>query len=213
MTLKTTTQKRRNPGGATAPATDLAELFAERHQRHLACLERCKALLAPTADLAAAAISVLKAGGKLLLCGNGGSAADCQHIATELTIRFEHQRQALAAIALTTDGSALTAAGNDYGYEQVFARQVEALGRPGDLLIALTTSGNSPNILAALQQATAQGLVTACLTGRDGGAVQDRGLAEHCLVVPDDSTAHIQEAHIFLGHLICLAIDRAFADA
>jgi D-sedoheptulose 7-phosphate isomerase len=178
---------------------------------HLAVAGRMSELAEPAARLAEAAISVLRAGGKLLLCGNGGSAADSQHIATELTVRFEADRQALPAIALTTDTSALTAAGNDFGFEQVFARQVAALGRKGDLLIGLTTSGTSPNVIAALKAARSAGLVTVCLSGRDGGTVAKEGLADHCLVVPSASTARIQEMHIFIGHFLCAAIDAAFA--
>lgn len=189
----------------------LAALFGRLLDDHLATAERARPLLEPTAALAEAAISVLRAGGKLLLCGNGGSAADSQHIATELTVRFERDRRGLPAIALTTDSSALTAAGNDFGFERVFARQVEALGRPGDLLIGITTSGGSPNVVAALQAARAGGLVTCCLTGRDGGRIATEKLADHCLVVPSASTARIQEVHIFLLHALCLAIDEAFA--
>jgi D-sedoheptulose 7-phosphate isomerase len=189
----------------------LAALFGRLLDDHLATAERARLLLEPTAALAEAAISVLRAGGKLLLCGNGGSAADSQHIATELTVRFERHRRGLPAIALTTDSSALTAAGNDFGFERVFARQVEALGRPGDLLIGITTSGGSPNVVAALEAARAGGLVTACLTGRDGGRIAAEKLADHCLVVPSASTARIQEVHIFLLHALCLAIDEAFA--
>jgi D-sedoheptulose 7-phosphate isomerase len=189
----------------------LAEDFERLLHEHLASVERAKALLLPAATLAEAAISVLRAGGKLLLCGNGGSAADSQHVATELTVRFEADRRALPVIALTTDTSALTAAGNDLGFDLIFARQVAALGRKGDLLIGLTTSGNSPNIVAALEAARERGLATACLTGRDGGAIAARGLADHCLIVPSDNTARIQEVHILLGHLLCAAIDMAFA--
>jgi D-sedoheptulose 7-phosphate isomerase len=178
---------------------------------HKAVAGRMSALAEPAGRLAEAAISVLRAGGKLLLCGNGGSAADSQHIATELTVRFETDRQALPALALTTDSSALTAAGNDLGFEQVFARQVAALGRKGDLLIGLTTSGTSPNVVAALKAARSAGLVTACLTGRDGGSVAAERLADHCLVVPSDNTARIQEMHSFIGHFLCAAIDAAFA--
>jgi D-sedoheptulose 7-phosphate isomerase len=178
---------------------------------HLAVAGRLSALAEPAARLADAAISVLRAGGKLLLCGNGGSAADSQHIATELTVRFEADRPGLPAIALTTDSSALTAAANDLGFEQVFARQVAALGRKGDLLITLSTSGASPNIMAALKAAHDGGLITACLTGRDGGAVATEKLADHCLIVPSDNTARIQEMHIFIGHFLCAAIDAAFA--
>jgi D-sedoheptulose 7-phosphate isomerase len=193
----------------TAERLDAA--FGRLLDDHLAIAGRLSALAEPAAHLAEAAISVLRAGGKLLLCGNGGSAADSQHIATELTVRFETDRRGLPAIALTTDGSALTAAANDLGFEQVFARQVAALGRKGDLLIGLTTSGTTPNIRAALTAARAAGLVTACLTGRDGGAVANEKFADHCLVVPSDSTARIQEMHIFIGHFLCAAIDAAFA--
>jgi D-sedoheptulose 7-phosphate isomerase len=190
---------------------DFAEAFERLVDEHLATVERAKALLSPVAILAEAAISVLRAGGKLLLCGNGGSAADSQHIATELTVRFEAERRALPAIALTTDTSALTAAGNDFGFDRVFARQVAALGQTGDLLIGLTTSGDSPNIVEALRTAREMGLVTACLTGRNGGRVARENLADHCLIVPSDNTARIQEVHILIGHLLCAAVDSAFA--
>lgn len=185
--------------------------FERLHSDHAAVFERSRNLLGPTAILAEAAISVLRAGGKLLVCGNGGSAADSQHIATEFTVRFEKSRPGLAAIALTTDTSTLTAAGNDFGFDRIFARQVEALGRPGDLLIGLSTSGTSANVIEALRVARRMGLATACLTGRDGGIIASEGLADHCLVVPSDVTARIQEVHIFLGHLICAAADDAFS--
>ena len=190
---------------------DFSALFARLLGDHIAVIEQSRELLAPAAALAAAAISALAAGGKLLLCGNGGSAGDSQHLATEFTVRFETTRVGLPAIALTTDTSVLTAASNDFGFERVFARQVEALGRPGDLLIGLTTSGTSPNVVAALRTARDLGLVTACLTGRDGGTIVRDRLADHCLVVPSDNTARIQETHIFIGHLICTAVDLAFA--
>lgn len=190
----------------------IAQDFARLLDEHLATAERARILLAPAAILAERAISVLRAGGKLLLCGNGGSAADSQHIATELTVRFETDRPALPAVALTTDTSALTAAGNDLGFEQIFARQVAALGRKGDLLIGLTTSGDSANVIAALKTAREMSLVTACLAGRNGGKVAEEGLADHCLVVPGDNTARIQEVHILIGHLLCAAVDAAFAD-
>lgn len=188
----------------------MSALFDRLYGDHLTAFERTRPLLAPAAVLAEAVISVLRSGGKLLLCGNGGSAADAQHIATEFTVRFETARRGLPAIALTTDTSALTAASNDLGYEQVFARQVAALGRPGDLLIGITTSGRSPSVSAALVTARPMGLVTACLTGRDGGEIVEKGLADHCLVVPHEKTARIQEMHIFLGHLLCAAADDAF---
>jgi D-sedoheptulose 7-phosphate isomerase len=143
----------------------------------------------------------LQAGGKILLCGNGGSAADAQHAATELVVRYQEQRRALAAIALTTDTSILTAHANDYGFDGVFARQVEALGRPGDALVAISTSGNSPSILQAARAAREQRITVIGLTGHAGGQ-----LIEHCdLAIQVDSanTARIQEAHIYLLHVWC----------
>ena len=137
--------------------------------------------------------------------GNGGSAADAQHLATELTVRYKTDRAAIAALALTTDTSALTAAGNDLGFEQIFARQIEALGRPGDVAIAISTSGKSPNIIAALRQAKTMKLVTAALAGKGGGDLP--GLADHLLVVPSDVTARIQEMHITLGQMLCGAME------
>jgi D-sedoheptulose 7-phosphate isomerase len=189
-------------------AADFARLYAD----HAAVFERSRVLLPAAAALAEAAISVLKSGGKILFAGNGGSAGDSQHLATELTGRFETTRRGLPAIALTTDSSILTAAANDFGFDLVFARQVEALGRAGDLFIGITTSGTSKNVIEALRVARASGLVTACFTGRDGGAIAAQGLADHCLIVPSDVTARIQEVHIFLGHLICAAVDRAFPE-
>ena len=140
--------------------------------------------------------------------GNGGSAADAQHIAAELTGRYKTERGALAGIALTTDTSALTAIGNDYGYEFVFSRQLEALGREGDLLIAISTSGNSGNVIKALELARKIGIKTIGLSGRTGGAMNE--LCELNLVVPSNDTPRIQEMHIMIGHIICQAIDDAF---
>ena len=194
----------------SADRTAVESLFARLYDEHRVAFEATQPLLAGASTLAEAVISVLRAGGKVRLCGKGGRAADAQHIATEFTVRFETTRRGLPAIALTTDTSTLTAASNDLGYEQVFARQVEALGRPGDMLIGITTSGHSPNVRAALVAAREGGLATACLTGRDGGGIAAGGLADHCLVVPHASTARIQEMHIFIGHLICAAVDAAF---
>ena len=137
--------------------------------------------------------------------GNGGSAADAQHLATELTIRYKHDRVAIAAIALTTDTSALTAAGNDLGFEQIFARQIEALGKPGDVAIAISTSGKSPNVIAALKQARSMRLVTAAFGGKDGGDMA--APVDHLLVVPSATTARIQEMHILLGQMLCGALE------
>lgn len=146
------------------------------------------------------------AGGKLLLCGNGGSAADCQHIAAELTGRYRAKREALAAIALTTDSSALTAIANDSGFEQIFARQIEALGRAGDALLAISTSGRSPNVLQAARTARSRGLLVVALTGPHADALGD--LADVVLTVPGATTDRIQELHITVGHILCDLIER-----
>ena len=152
-------------------------------------------------------IETLKNGNKILLCGNGGSAADAQHIAAELSGRYKSERRGLPGIALTTDTSALTAIANDYGYERVFDRQVEALANKGDLLIAISTSGNSPNILSALKTARELECQTIGLSGRDGGLMNDA--CDLNLVIPSDDTPRIQEMHILIGHTICQAIDNA----
>jgi len=150
-------------------------------------------------------VDTLKAGNKILLCGNGGSAADAQHIAAELTGRYKTERRGLPAIALTTDTSALTAISNDYGYNRVFDRQFEALANKGDLLIGISTSGNSENIISALKLAKEIGCSTVGFSGRDGGAMND--VCDINLVVPSDDTPRIQEMHILLGHTICQIVD------
>jgi D-sedoheptulose 7-phosphate isomerase len=154
-------------------------------------------------------VTALRAGNKLMLCGNGGSAADAQHLAAELTGRYVRERQPLAAVALTTDTSALTAIANDYGYDQVFSRQVEALARPGDVLLAISTSGGSPSVLKAVERARALGCRTIGLTGRGGGSLA--ALVDVPLVVPVVETARIQEMHILIGHILCECVDEAFA--
>jgi D-sedoheptulose 7-phosphate isomerase len=162
-------------------------------------------LCAAAAAAAAAVSEALARGNKLLLCGNGGSAADAQHWAGELVSRFHHDRPGLAAIALTTDSSILTGIGNDYGYERVFARQVEALGVAGDVLFALSTSGRSPNVLAALQAARDRGMLTVGFTGEGGGGMP--ALCDILLNVPAASTPRIQEGHEVLGHAICALVE------
>ena len=147
----------------------------------------------------------LRAGGKLLFCGNGGSAADSQHLVAEFVGRFMLERRALPAIALTANTSILTAIGNDYSFDQVFARQVEAFGRPGDVVVGISTSGNSPNVIAAMKQATELGLKTIGLTGRDGGALAK--CVDIPLLVPSTSTARIQECHLAIGHVICELVE------
>ncbi|MFC3847773.1 D-sedoheptulose 7-phosphate isomerase [Helicobacter baculiformis] len=153
-------------------------------------------------------IEALKEGNKVLICGNGGSAADAQHFAAELTGRYKRERAGLPAIALSTDTSALTAIANDYGYPRVFARQVEALGRQGDYLVGISTSGNSENVLLALQRGKELGLSTLGLSGHQGGKM--RALCDCHLVVPSTDTPRIQEMHILIIHLLCDAIERAF---
>ena len=147
----------------------------------------------------------IASGGTLFWCGNGGSAADSQHLAAELVGRFKENRRALRSIALTTDTSVLTCVANDYSYDDIFARQIEALGRPGDVLIGISTSGNSENVLRASKVAKKMGLMTFALLGKGGGPTKD--LADHALVIPSDSTARIQEAHILIGHILCELIE------
>lgn len=177
-------------------------------QTLLADMQGDTALCEAVEAAAQACLTSLRAGGKVLLAGNGGSAADAQHIAGELVSRFNFDRPGLAAVALTTDTSVLTAIGNDYGYERLFERQVQALGRAGDVLIAYSTSGRSPNILRALQAARVGGLVTIGFTGnRSGGGMA--GLCDHLLAVPSPDTPKIQEGHLVLGHLLCRLIEDA----
>lgn len=146
------------------------------------------------------------ADGKLMICGNGGSAADSQHIAAEFTGRFIEDRKPLAGLALSTDSSALTCIGNDYSFDEVFARQVAGLGRKEDVLIGISTSGNSRNVIRAVEEAKALGILTIGLLGRDGG--QLAALCEHTIVVPSKMTARIQEAHILIGHTICGGVEQ-----
>ena len=154
------------------------------------------------------AVKALKDGKKIILFGNGGSASDAQHIAGELTGRYKKERRALPAISINTDTSALTAIGNDYAYERVFERQVEALAQPGDLLIGISTTGNSENVVKALNRGRQLGCVTLGLSGKGGGKMN--GKCDLNIVVPSDDTPRVQEMHILIGHTICQAIDNAF---
>ena len=176
----------------------------------LAALQRAaqdNALLDVARKIAAAMIEVLRSGHKILIIGNGGSAADAQHIAAEIVGRYRQDRPAYAAIALTTDTSALTSIANDYGFEQVFARQVEGLGQCGDVLLALSTSGKSPNILAALRLARQRGLVTVGFTGNEGETL--RALCDHLLVAPTHDTPLVQQIHLAVAHGICDEIEQS----
>lgn len=142
----------------------------------------------------------------IFFCGNGGSAADSQHLAAEIVGRFVKERRGFPAVAMTTDSSILTAVANDYGYDQIFVRQVEALVRPGDVLVGLTTSGNSPNVVLAMQKAKQMGAITIGLSGGNGGKLAE--CCDTCLIIPSNNTARIQEAHILVGHIICEMIDK-----
>jgi D-sedoheptulose 7-phosphate isomerase len=182
----------------------------ERLRRGLEALAGLAARAAlEQADLAAAIAEryerCLRAGGTLLFAGNGGSAADAQHVAAEYVVRFQTSRPALRALALTTDTSLLTACANDLGFDEIFARQVEALSRPGDVLVLHSTSGESPNVVRAAQAAKARGVAVVAFLGKGGGTLRD--LADLALVVPTDDTARIQELHLALEHLICEAVE------
>jgi len=184
-----------------------------QHLRDSAAVKE-QAAIHCTADaerLAGEIIKALRAGRKLLIFGNGGSAADAQHFAAELTGRFEKTRPGLAAMALSTDTSALTAIANDFGYDEVFARQVQALGVAGDVAIGISTSGNSKSILRGIEEARKRKLYTAGLSGLTGGALKE--VVDCCIRVPSSRTAHIQESHIALIHAICAVIDDAFLTA
>jgi D-sedoheptulose 7-phosphate isomerase len=180
------------------------------HLRELAATAATAAdQLAPAITQAAALVrATVKRGGTLFFCGNGGSAADAQHVATEYVVRYRTDRRAIAAIALTTDTSLLTAAGNDLGFDEVFARQVEALCRPGDLLVLHTTSGNSPNLLRAAAAAKKKGVATLALSAKGGGKL--KGMVDQCIVVPTDRTDRAQEIQLAIEHAICEMIEDDF---
>jgi len=165
-------------------------------------------LAKPIADAVSALVGSITAGGKVLACGNGGSAADAQHFAAEFVGRFERERPGLAAIALTTDSSILTAIGNDYDFNSIFSKQVQALGAPGDVLLAISTSGNSNNVIAAIEAARAKEMVVIALTGHKGGKIRDLLTETDVLIcVPHDRTARIQEVHLLTLHCLCDAVD------
>ncbi|WP_104637748.1 D-sedoheptulose 7-phosphate isomerase [Helicobacter felis] len=187
----------------------MQELIYAEFKDHLEVAQQTLQNLAIEIEkVASKLVSVLQNGHKILICGNGGSAADAQHFAAELTGRYKRERRGLPAVALSTDTSALTAIGNDYGYAHVFARQVEALGQKGDCLVGISTSGNSENVLLALQRGQELGLGSLGLSGRDGGKM--RALCDHNLIIPSHDTPRIQEMHILVIHLLCEQIERAF---
>jgi len=191
-------------------SSQLASLISDRIRRSI---DVKKALLADTGlqnSIAAAAMEVVKtlqAGGKVIFCGNGGSAADSQHLAAEFTGRYLKERRALPAMALSVNTSSLTAIGNDYGFDLVFARQLEALGNKGDVLVGISTSGNSRNVIRAMEAAKEKSIYTVSLTGAAGGAMKE--LADCAICAPSDETPRIQECHILIGHIICEIAEEA----
>jgi D-sedoheptulose 7-phosphate isomerase len=190
-------------------ASDIDKYYAAEFAEHDTVQAATRAAMAGEfRRLVEAAIACIKSGNKILFAGNGGSASDAQHLATELTVRYIKNRKAIAAVALTTDTSALTAIGNDLGFDVLFSRQIEAIGKSGDLFIAITTSGQSPNMLKALEVARSMGITCATLTGKDGGELVKRKLADIALIVPSNTTARIQEMHITLGQMMCGALER-----
>ena len=184
---------------ARAGLTALAALATRTGEEHAETI----------AAIADSYVTALRAGGTLFFAGNGGSAADAQHIAAEYVVRYSHNRRPLPAVALTTDTSLLTACANDLGYDEIFARQVEALVRSGDVLVLHSTSGESPNTLRAAQAAKVKGVTVVALLGKGGGAL--KGLADHHLVVPSDETSHIQEVHLAVEHIVCAMVESALA--
>ncbi|HEX4949882.1 MAG TPA: D-sedoheptulose 7-phosphate isomerase [Blastocatellia bacterium] len=186
--------------------TKYLQLINQRTAESIAVKRALLESQAPTiADVGAALVEAMRNGQTLFLFGNGGSAGDAQHIAAELVGRFTKERRALPAVALTTNTSALTALGNDYEYAIVFSRQLEAFGKPGDIAIGISTSGNSPNVLHGLETAKTLGMVTVGLTGETGGKTKDA--ADHCICVPSRDTARIQESHILIGHILCEIVE------
>ena len=189
---------------------DARSFFLSELEEHDGVLKRCRETLAVDFEaMLRAWTTAIKQGGKILFFGNGGSASDAQHLAAELVVRYKVNRGPLAALALSTDSSVLTAGANDFGYETVFERQLRALGRKGDVAIGITTSGNSPNVVNALTAAREMGIVPAALSGRGGGKLN--GLADPLLVVPSHTIARIQEMHITLGQMLCDALEQRCA--
>lgn len=177
------------------------EIFESAISEHLEVVRELARQQGVIEAIALAMTAALLGGGKILWCGNGGSAADCQHLAAEIVGRFRRERRGLPSIALTTDSSILTAVANDYGFECVFSRQVQALAHPGDVLVGISTSGNSKNVVMALEQGRSMGVTTIALTGAGGGKLGV--IADHTLAVASTDTARIQEAHILIGHMLC----------
>ena len=189
----------------------LSKLIQKKLEEGITVLEAVTADFALHSVVNAAAertASALKSGHKLMVAGNGGSAADAQHLVAEFVSRLCEDRPAMRAVALTTDSSILTAVGNDYGYERVFARQIEAIGQAGDVFMGISTSGNSPNVLRALERCKEVGIVTIGLSGRTGGSMP--GLCDYCICIPSDVTMYIQQAHLALEHIFCMIVEERY---
>ncbi len=185
----------------------MKEFIESEFNAHLECAKKMSSLTNQINQVATLLIQSLKIGGKILICGNGGSAADAQHFAAELTGRYKKERKGIAGIALSVDTSALTAIGNDYGFEHVFSRQVEALANKGDAFFGISTSGNSQNVIEAAKVAKDKGCVIVGLSGRDGGKLND--ICDMNLIMPDNDTPRIQELHILVIHILCDIIERS----
>jgi D-sedoheptulose 7-phosphate isomerase len=184
---------------------NFSDLYLSQLDEHIDTMEMARELAPIVSSAGQKWLDSLNSGGKILLMGNGGSAADAQHIAAELVGRYLSERRALPAIALTTDTSILTAVGNDYGFDSIFSRQLEALAQPNDVVVGYSTSGNSQNIYQAMKVAQAKGCYTLALTGQTGGALGK--LVDSCIAVPSTCTPRIQEAHSFIGHMLCAMVD------
>ncbi len=189
---------------------NIKSLFDKALEEHLSVMQDLPLHYSTIEKVAGIIAKALTSGNKLMLCGNGGSAADAQHIATEFIVRFrgDFNRKSLPAIALTTDTSLLTACANDYGFEEIFKRQVEGLGAPGDVLLGISTSGNSPNVYKAIEYANNNTITSILLAGKDGGTIKN--IAEHSIVIYHDETARIQEAHITIGHILCRLVEEIY---
>lgn len=191
--------------------SDFSSLFQTHLSEHQDAISKLSAMSDQVAPLADAWLTALKNGKKIIFFGNGGSAADAQHLAAELVVRYRVNRPALAGLALTTDTSILTAHSNDFGFETVFSRQIEALAQPGDVALGISTSGSSPNILAALKAANERGCVTIAFTGEKESACSK--LAKLSFNAPSSITARVQECHLLIGHLLCDVVEKAYATA
>lgn len=201
-------EKRGSPTKGDFIMTDINPIIADRFTDHLDVFSKTMDQMDVIQEIANRCIVALNSGNKILFCGNGGSAADSQHLAAELIGRFKKERRSLASIALTTDTSILTAVANDYDYDAVFARQVEGLGRSGDVLIGISTSGNSKNVVKAVEMARNTGMHTIAFTGEGGGKLAE--LCDLILAIPSTVTARIQEMHILAGHIICELIEEDY---